>query len=523
MENQLYRPEWTCGRYHKGRNSECAIIYNLLEGMVYFFEEDSAIIIRNILTQRKGAYFEFNSLKREIDDSISDNDFEEFIEQLKDIGLLLASKPESKQINNIRQQIGVARISQEAVTEKVVQEKLPFNLANAESAYMEAIEKDQIPFVVSIELTYSCNEKCIHCYNPGATRNDGEKSNRRLDEIDLQEYEKLFDDLSEMGVAKIILTGGDPFVRKDFWQLLKLIMDRDFAFDIYTNGILLLGRVDELIEFYPRSVGLSIYSAYEEIHDSITRIPNSLRSTLQTAQELVDFGIPLYFKCAIMSNNIQSYSTVIGLAQKFGAIPQLEISLIESLDGDFSVVNNLQVSGEALEIILRDQNIPLYVGSEAKDYGQVMRTSEQSFCGAGINTMNITPEGFVSPCLSFPTQLGNLQESSFKEIWSSSKELRNWQRITIKDFDECGKHSMCNYCNRCPGQSFIEFGSPLKISSSNCRIAGTRMKLAEKLKSGIDPLNGLSVQERLSQISVKSKPEFHRDNKVNYRNKPLKF
>jgi radical SAM protein with 4Fe4S-binding SPASM domain len=502
--NQIdfYRPKWSCGRYYRDASKSHALMYNLIEGMVYYFQDESADIIGKILEFPKTGQLPLQALCETTGNQYSHEEIQSFCNDLVDVGLLTQGLLSEDVIIENRKIAGEQRSGVAMNVEKTILEKLPFLQDSAENIYMDILEKARIPFVVMFELTYSCNEKCVHCFNPGAARNDSEKSERNnREEIDLHHYEMLLDELQKMGVVKIILTGGDPFVKKDIWKLIELIYEKDFVFDIYTNGLGLIGKTKRLANFYPRSVGLSVYSAEEYIHDSITRVKGSLAKTLQVAGDLMMMGVPLYFKCPIMKLNATSYFMVVELAKQYGAIPQLDITLTDSVDGDNSITEQLQVDGELLEIILRDPNIPLYVGKEAPNYGSQERDKSQAFCGAGTVMMNVTPEGDITPCNSFPTQFGNLKNQSFTDIWESSLSLRNWQTIVIDDYEECGTHERCSYCNRCPGQSFIEHGTPLKASSSNCYTANVRMGLAKKLKTGLDPLNGKSVEEVLSSFN----------------------
>ncbi len=521
--NEFYRSEWSSGRSIKLNNKSYALVYNLIEGMAYYFEDESADIIRIILSFPKNGQIPILAIQEYTNNTFSNEDIIEFFQELVSVGILTEGILNQDLILRNRQLVGEHRKKQELFIEKTVQEKLPFQQNGAEEAYMEILEQNKIPFVVMFELTYNCNEKCVHCFNPGAARNDNEKSTRNdRDEINLTHYANLLNELKNLGVVKIILTGGDPFVKKDIWKLIELISEKEFAFDIYTNGLALLGKVEKIAQFYPRSIGLSVYSADEKIHDAITRIKGSLNKTLLVAKDALLFGIPLYFKCPIMTINAKSYNTIVDLAKEFGAIPQIDITLTDSVDGDTSIGEQLQVDGELLEIILRDQNIPLYVGPEAPNYGRQERDKTQAFCGAGTSLMNITPEGDVTPCNSFPTQFGNLKTQTFKEIWDNSKELVKWQSITINDYEECGTHEKCGYCNRCPGQSFIEHGNPLKASSANCKMAVARMTLAKKLQGGFDPLTGKSIETKLNEHSFETEVEVQsKKNTTNFRNKRL--
>jgi radical SAM protein with 4Fe4S-binding SPASM domain len=523
LHKELIRPNWNCGRYYKIDDNRYALLYNLLEGMAYFFEQESADIIGIILRFPKNGLIPLQALFESVPSNISKDEVIDFCNELISVGLLTDGFLTNEAINHNRRIIGDNRCKSAMEIDRTIQERLPFQQNEAEDIYMDIIEKYRVPFVVMFELTYSCNEKCVHCFNPGAARNDSEHSTRsNRDEINIIHYEKLLNELQQMGVVKIILTGGDPFVKKDIWRLIEMIYERDFALDIYTNGIGLIGRVEKLAKYFPRSIGLSVYSATDEVHDSITRVNGSLKKTLSVAQDLVKFGVPLYFKCPIMNHNATSYYTIVELAKQFGATPQIDITLTDSVDGDTAITDQLQVDGELLEIILRDPNIPLYVGKEAPNYGRQEKDKSKSFCGAGTVLMNITPEGDVTPCNSFPTQFGNLKEKSFSEIWNNSKSLNIWQHTVIGDYDECGTHERCGFCNRCPGQSFVEHGTPLKASTANCNIANARMNLAKKLIRGNDPLNGESTENVLQKYIAKPvKQIVSNKHEINYRNQDL--
>tara|TARA_Y100000991_G_scaffold88827_1_gene66889 strand:+ start:1203 stop:2789 length:1587 start_codon:yes stop_codon:yes gene_type:complete len=522
---KLYKPEWVKWRCHKNESGTKSLVYQLLEGENYLFEGVSADFIQTLLSIDPWTEINLDKTLSGFSE-IPKEEVDAFTNELLDNGILTDYIPSYDQIKVMRKQVGDHRIkiekSRDLLSEKEVKKKLPFVQSDPESDYAAFLEADRIPAVVMFELTYNCNEMCVHCFNPGAARNKEEKSLRnKREEINIDHYRKLIAELDEIGVYKIILTGGDPFVKPKIWELIEIISNTNIVIDIYTNGLALLGRVERLSKHWPLSLGLSIYSGDHDVHNSITRVPNSLKKSLIVAEDAANLGIPIYFKCPVMTHNATSYYKVAEIAKNYGAIPQMDVSLTDAVDGDTTITENLQVKGDLLEIILRDPDIPLYVGKEAPDFGRQVKNKEEAFCGAGTVMMNITPEGDVTPCNSFPTQFGNLKTESFKDIIFKSDELRKWQGVAIKDYDECGTHERCNYCSRCPGQSFIEHGTPLKASSANCNMATTRMNLANLLREGNDPLKGQSVDQVLDKYNNKMPEKIISKKSVNHRNKEL--
>ena len=89
--------------------------------------------------------------------------------------------------------------------------------------------KNLLPLTALVELTYKCNLDCICCYN---VRNE-----KPL--LTLQEYDVLFSDLRKEGTFILTLSGGEPLMRKDFFDILDLVRKHGFGFRIFTNGTLL--------------------------------------------------------------------------------------------------------------------------------------------------------------------------------------------------------------------------------------------------------------------------------------------
>ena len=509
----LYRPEWTCGRYNPRRH--CALMYNLISGIVHYFDELSADVIGQILSVPRNGSFSIDTIIELT--KLPLGNILQFITQLKEVGLVTLYIPSNEEISNYRKRLGDWRKWQEFSDNRTTQEKLPYDVSNAEMQYNKAVEGDASVTSVMFELTYNCSEKCIHCYNPGATRNDSEKSGRNRIELTLDEYKRVIDELYELGLYKVCLSGGDPFSKPIVWEVIDYLWQKEIAFDIFTNGQRIYTDVDRLMNYYPRLIGVSIYSLEEKVHDSITRTPGSLAKSIKFVKELSEYGMPMNLKCVIMQPNLKTYRSVKELAIKCGAVPQFEVCVAPSNEGDMCAPRNLRLTEEQLEVVLRDDNIPLYVGPEAPNHGGQPRLMTVNACGAGYSSFCITPEGNVQICCSFPASLGNLKEQSMSQILSG-EQLRKWQTTTLESYEECGKRDYCGYCNLCPGNNYIENGTPFKAAESNCFIAKVRYNLAHKMMDGYDPLEGGSLDEAIANLKVTSE-HLAKEYTINYRDK----
>lgn len=514
--NIYYRPIWTCGRYNE--KAQAAIYYNLIAGMSYFFESYSAMVIGEVLAVPRNGMMELEAISMKL--NIAMESLAPFFQQLEQMGIVSSVLPTNEIIADYRKRVSEYNCQQEQMVERTIQEKLPYAISNAEQLY--TVKVDGITSIM-IELTYRCSEKCIHCYNEGATRNDDEISTRGdREELTFDDYKRIIDELYEQGLVKVCLTGGDPFSKSFAWDLIDYLYKKGIAFDVFTNGQSIVNDVERLANYYPRLVGVSIYSGIAEVHDYITRIKGSWEKSMSVVRQLSVWGVPLNLKCCVMRPNVKSYYMVADISKKYGALPQFEINLTDSIEGDKCVSKYLRMTEVQLEIVLRDSNIALYVGKEAPNYGGMKRNMNESPCGAGFNSFCITPEGYLIPCCSFHTNLGNLKHESVMEIINNSTELSYWRNLTLNEYEECGRYDYCDYCSLCAGNNFIEHGSPIKASEINCFMAKVRHSLANKMMNGYDPLNGKTVRERLADLPDYIPISIKREMSQNYSNKKIK-
>ena len=494
----LFRPKWTCGRYNKEKH--VAIMYNLIAGFSYFFNDFSAMVIGEILKVGRNGNVDIEEIAKAT--GIHKESICHFFVTLLQCGLLTDSIPTEEGIKKYRQAVIETRNSNQSWVDKTTEEKLPMEVTNAEQSYFATVDDGKTICSCMFELTYRCSEMCIHCYNPGATRNSTETSHRAdYGELDLESYKRIIDDMYEHGLVKVCLSGGDPFSKEIVWELLDYLYEKGIAVDVFTNGLRLAGSVNRLANYYPRLVGVSIYSGKAEDHDAITRIPGSWKRSMQIVKELYHLAVPMNIKCCIMQPNLHSYYMVADIAKEFGAIPQFEINISESNDGDVCA-KRLRLTEEQLQIVLRDNNLALYVGKEAPNYGGQKRDLFTFSCGAGSTGFCMSPNGDLRACTAFTQVYGNLSETSVDDVLSNSPALKEWRKAIVSDYTECGRHDYCDYCNLCAGLNYTEHGDFRVPAETNCYMAKCRYNLAHKLMEHDEDMTRGEFIEALQQLPI---------------------
>lgn len=469
----FYRPLWTSGKYSKSH--QAALYYNLIEGMSYLFESDSANIVSNFLNSARNTPVNLSKIAETSGIDISS--LIDFCNQLLQLNLITDHIWTIEEIGNYRKAVANNRKS-------IKQAENKSDLSNLVLDDAEAAFTNIVGGITSVmfELTYRCSEQCIHCYNIGSAHDETEISHRHeRSELNVNQYKSIIDQFCEMGMFRACLTGGDPFSNPNVWEIIEYLYSKNVAFDVYTNGQRLIGNESKLAQYYPKIVGISIYSGIPEVHDSITRVKGSFEKSISVMNELSRLAIPLYLKCCVMKTNYESYKTVYKIADEMPAFTQIEISVTDSVDGNKFVSRNLRLDKEQYKTLLKDKRIPLYVGLEGTMQTIIPRDSSKNLCKAGINTFNLTPEGYLVPCCRLHIRVGDLKTEKLADIIEESTALKQWLKLTLNDYSECGQKEYCNFCNVCPGLNYSEHNTPLHPAENACFLAKIRHELALEL------------------------------------------
>lgn len=500
-----YRPRWTCGRYNADKH--VALMYNLIAGFSFFFENYSADVIGEILSVDRDGSVSIADISSKT--GIAEESIISFCKNLEQQGLLVVECPTEKGIKDYRNQLAIFKKSQPSWVDMDTKDKLPMAISNAEQLYSYAVDDGKTICSCMFELTYRCSEMCIHCYNPGATRNNEEISHRgEMKELSIDDYKRIIDEMDNAGLVKVCLSGGDPFSKEFIWELIDYLYEKEIALDIFTNGQRLLKGIKRLADYYPRLVGISIYSGIADDHDAITRIPGSWKRSMQVVKELSDLAVPMNLKCCVMQPNVHSYYMVADIAKQYGAQPQFEINITESNDGDLCA-KQLRLTEEQLQVVLRDNNLALYVGKEAPNFGGQKRDLSLCSCGAGATGFCMSPNGDLRACTAFTQVYGNLNEQSIISILQNSQSLKEWKSATVRDYEECGRHDYCDYCNLCAGVNYTEHGDFRKPAETNCYMAKIRCNLAHNLMTNDNPMDRAQFVKKLQALPIK-KIKLHR-------------
>ena len=317
-----------------------------------------------------------------------------------------------------------------------------------------------IPLYAVFELTYRCNLRCRHCYAP---KDCG-------DELSLEEIESILDQLVQMGTFNLILTGGEIFVREDFFHIAEAAKSRGFLLILMTNGTLITeDYADKIAKLRPMGVEVSLYGARAETHDFVTTVSGSFDHTAEAIGLLVGNGVRVIAKSVLMNSNVKEHKEIEALAKDLGAIPNVGVGIIPRKDGSLLPLKH--------DLSFEDMRTYLTEHGESADFPRpVDDPAKRVLCKAGKAVCCISPSGEVSPCVLMPENLGSLREQTMAEIWyqEGNRLLDRIRSPTAYQSSPCINCDLLQYCVKCPGVAYIEVGDPFGRSPTACRYARWR-------------------------------------------------
>jgi radical SAM protein with 4Fe4S-binding SPASM domain len=344
-----------------------------------------------------------------------------------------------------------------------------------------------IPLSVQLDLTYRCNERCIHCY---------------LDHDDHGEMSKaeifdLLDQLAEAGVLFLNLSGGEIFMRKDLFEIVQYARTLQFSVKLKTNAVMIRAeKAARIAALSVESVQVSLYSHLPEVHDEITKLPGSFKRTIEGARLLREHGVKVSFANVLMKQNQDDYPEVQALAARMGIGYNIDATITPMMDGDRSILV-LNVDANKLDSIFHDESL---LGGSSESFcappsGPLAEEDAYATlpCSAGHTACYVSPYGEVFPCVQFPFLVGNVREQRFIDIWQDSPKLREVRAISVGDLEGCSSCVHGGSCSRCPGLAYME-GNMRGPSIQDCEKSFAR--------TGVASRNLLSTRARIVPATV---------------------
>lgn len=315
-----------------------------------------------------------------------------------------------------------------------------------------------LPLSVHLDVTYRCNERCIHCYLDHDDHG----------EMTTAEIASVLEQLADAGVFFLSLSGGEVFMRTDFFEIVEQARQLEFNVKVKTNGVMIREKeAARLRDLGVEQMQISIYSHRPEVHDAITKLPGSLERTIRAIRFLKSQGLKVAIANVLMAGNFPDQAGVMRLARELEVSYTLDPTITPKMDGDTSILH-LRIPGADLQQVFQN---PELVGDVEEFCAAPPVPGEDVMdgypCSAGHTACYISPYGDVFPCVQFPLPSGNVRRQKFLDIWRNSPQLKEVRSIRARDLPTCSACAHVGTCSRCPGLAYME-GNMRGPSTADC-------------------------------------------------------
>lgn len=302
-----------------------------------------------------------------------------------------------------------------------------------------------------------CNLFCKHCYRDSGPEVESQ------DELDTVEGKNLIDEIELAGFKILILSGGEPILRNDIFELASYASEVGLRPAIGSNGTLITSKVAEkLIKSGLSTISISLDSLHCAYHDKFRNVDGAWEKAVSGIKNSLAAGLKVQVNTTLTENNFDQFENIVDFVTDLGVhalhpfflVPTGRGKEIEQdslkMDKYFQMIRTVMEKQGNVDLELKPTCAPQFVPI-AKDMGISTRFTRG--CIAGISYCCILPNGDVHICPYLPVKVGNVRENPFNKIWVQSKifgKLRNFGEYEGR----CGECSSIDICGGCRARAY---------------------------------------------------------------------
>ncbi|MFH1112692.1 MAG: radical SAM protein [Pseudomonadota bacterium] len=318
------------------------------------------------------------------------------------------------------------------------------------------------------ELTGRCNLSCRMCYVRCAA---GDRKTAAK-ELSAAAWLDLATQAVDNGMVFLLLTGGEVFLRRDFFEIYEPLTRMGLVLALFTNGTLitedLAGR---LAEAPPSCTEITLYGASAGVYETVTGVAGSYKACCSGIDALVTRGVPLGLKTTITRHNVHELEAMRRMARNWGVPFSAGWLLSRRPDGAPSDVEDCRLSAaDCVELEATDQ-ASAHEWTEAALRHDTSGDHDNFRCHAGKSAFVIDPAGAMNACLVLPQPAARPLENGFGEAWD---QVRQYVDSAAPPAPGCRACNVLEYCGRCPAWAMMETGTLTEPVPYLCEIARAR-------------------------------------------------
>lgn len=350
------------------------------------------------------------------------------------------------------------------------------------------IENPRKPISFELEITARCNNNCRHCYINLPERD----KNAARNELSLGQIKTIADQAVDLDVMGCFITGGEPLLRSDFFDVYLYLKKIGLLVSVFTNATLLNREHIKLFRKYPpRDIEVTVYGVTPKTYERVTRVPGSFAAFMEGVKLLLDNDIKVRFKAMALRSNANELPEIAKFCRErtkdyFRFDPFLHLRF------DRDAGRNQEIKSERLsseEIVAIEKADPERSQSLKENCDKFLfardgryNCSHLFLCGAGIDSFTVSYDGFLRACVSLwhPDCVYNYRKVSLSDFWHKFIPRLRDMRSSRKEFlQKCSWCPILNLCIWCPAHSYLETGRLDTPVGYFCEVAHARKRMLE--------------------------------------------
>ena len=334
------------------------------------------------------------------------------------------------------------------------------------------------PKWIAWEITRRCNLRCVHCRSSSQLEVEGHP------DFSLDEAKRVLDDIHSYASPVVVLSGGEPLLRPDVFDIARYGTALGLRMCLATNGSLVTADTcRQITESGIRMVSLSLDGSTATVHDDFRNQPGAFDGVMNAIRLFNAHNIDFLVNSSFTKRNQDEAPKIHQLVKSLGATAWYLFMIVPTGRGEEIMAElippdeyeamlnwHYDMEKEEDELLVRPTCAPQYyrvVLQRAKQEGERFKRRTLKFstggskgCLAGQLICMIDVDGNVLPCSYFPLPAGNIRRQSFREIWEQSPLF-----LEMRDFagykDHCGRCEYLNVCGGCRARAWAVTGDYL--------------------------------------------------------------
>ena len=334
------------------------------------------------------------------------------------------------------------------------------------------------PKWIAWEITRRCNLRCVHCRSSSQLEVEGHP------DFSLDEAKRVLDDIHSYASPVVVLSGGEPLLRPDVFDIARYGTALGLRMCLATNGSLVTADTcRQITESGIRMVSLSLDGSTAAVHDDFRNQPGAFDGVMNAIRLFNAHNIDFLVNSSFTKRNQDEAPKIHQLVKSLGATAWYLFMIVPTGRGEEIMAElippdeyeamlnwHYDMEKEEDELLVRPTCAPQYyrvVLQRAKQEGERFKRRTLKFstggskgCLAGQLICMIDVDGNVLPCSYFPLPAGNIRTQSFREIWEQSPLF-----LEMRDFagykDHCGRCEYLNVCGGCRARAWAVTGDYL--------------------------------------------------------------